>query len=73
MSDTFQKQIPRFKPGDEVSVISPGIYRHKQGVVIEVSTPSIDLVYRYRVQLADGTSATFFGFELTTLGQNRTA
>jgi hypothetical protein len=70
MSDTSRTQKPRFKPGDNVAVTTPGLYRDRQGVVIEVSQPSGDFVYRYRVQLADGTSTTFFGFELILLGEH---
>jgi hypothetical protein len=73
MSNTFRTQKPRFKPGDHVTVVSPGVYRDKQGVVIEVSEPSGDFVYRYRVQLVDGVATTFFGFELLALNQNKTA
>jgi transcription elongation factor len=73
MSNTVRTQKPRFQPGDHVAVTSPGVYRHKQGVVIEVSQPSGDFVYRYRVQLADGIATTFFGFELRTLSENKTA
>jgi hypothetical protein len=73
MSITSRTQKPRFKPSDHVAVTSPGPYRYKQGVVIEVSQPSGDFVYRYRVQLADGLSTTFFGFELIALDQNKTA
>ena len=73
MSNTTRTQTPRFKPGDHVAVTSPGPYRNKQGVVIEVSQPSGDFVYRYRVQLADGGSMTFFGFELIALDQHKTA
>jgi len=73
MSNTLRTQKPRFKPGDHVAVISPGLYRNKQGVVIEVSEPSGHFVYRYRVQLADQAAPNFFGFELITLNQDKTA
>jgi len=72
MSNTFSTPKPRFAPGDQVAVTSPGIHRHKQGVVIEVSHPSGDFVYRYRVRLTEGGSLTFFGFELKILNQNKT-
>jgi hypothetical protein len=71
MSNTSHTRKPRFQPGDHVAVIAPGVYRDKQGVVTEVSEPLGDFVYRYRVQLADGTSATFFGFELINLGEDK--
>ena len=64
MTIGVQPRTPRFKIGDGVIVICPGIYRYKQGLVLEIIEPSGDFVYRYRVRLADGTSATFFGFEL---------
>jgi transcription elongation factor len=73
MSNTSRTQKPRFQPGDHVAVTTPGLYRDKQGVVTEVSQPLGDFVYRYRVQLADGISTTFFGFELRTLSENKTA
>jgi hypothetical protein len=64
MTIGVQPRTPRFKIGDGVIVIGPGIHRYKQGLVLEIIEPSGDFVYRYRVRLADGTSATFFGFEL---------
>jgi hypothetical protein len=57
-------RTPRFKIGDEVVIISPGTYRHKAGLVMEIIEPGGDFVYRYRVRFADDTSAAFFGFEL---------
>jgi hypothetical protein len=73
MSNTSRTQMPRFQPGEHVAVTTPGVYRGKQGVVAEVSQPSGDFVYRYRVDLADGTCTTFFGFELRTLSENKIA
>jgi hypothetical protein len=73
MSNTPRTQKPRFQPGDPVAVTSPGVYRGKQGMVSEVNEPLGDFVYRYHVQLADGTSATFFGFELRNLGEDKSA
>jgi hypothetical protein len=73
MSNTPRTQKPRFQPGDHVAVTIPGLYRDKQGVVTDVSEPLGDFVYKYRVQLTDGTSATFFGFELRNLSENKTA
>jgi hypothetical protein len=67
MSNTSRTRKPRFNTGDHVAVTSPGVHRDKQGVVTEVRQPSGDFVYRYRVQLADGQSTTFFGFELKIL------
>ena len=73
MSNTSHTQKPRFRRGDHVAVTIPGVYRGKQGVVIEISEPAGDFVYRYRVQLANGISANFFGFELRILNENKTA
>jgi len=39
-------------------------YCGNQGVVIEIIAPAGDLVYRYVVRFANGTTDTFFGFEL---------
>ena len=66
MTKSFQSRKPRFKMGDHVRVIGPGLYRDKNGFVIEIVEPSTgDFVYRYRVRFTDdGASATFFGFEL---------
>jgi hypothetical protein len=50
--------------GDGVVVTVAGIHRHQQGVVVEVIQPRAGDVYRYRVRFPDGTTATFFGFEL---------
>ena len=64
MSHAFQPRSPRFKIGDGVVIICPGIHRYKYGLVMEIIEPSGDFVYRYRVRFADGTSVAFFGFEL---------
>ena len=60
----IQPRTPRFKIGDGVVITGPGLHRDKYGFVMEIVEPSGDFVYRYRVRFADGTSATFFGFEL---------
>jgi hypothetical protein len=72
MSNTSRTRKPRFNPGDQVAVTTPGVDRDKQGVVTEVSLPLGDFVYRYRVQLADGTTTTVFGFELRNLSEDKT-
>jgi hypothetical protein len=41
-----------------------GIHRGQKGVVVEVIQPHAGDVYHYRVRFPDGTTATFFGFEL---------
>ena len=56
---------PRFKVGDRVTVVTPGIHRDKHGIVVETIQPKAgDFVYRYRVRFQDGSSGSFFGFEL---------
>ena len=60
----FQPRKPRFNLGNRVVVTVPGIYRDRHSVVVEVIQPRSGDVYRYRVRFADGTDATFFGFEL---------
>jgi len=64
MTIGLQPRVPRFKIGDGVVIICPGTYHYKYGFVMEIVEPSGDFVYRYRVRFADGTSSTFFGFEL---------
>lgn len=65
MSNTFRFRTLRYKVGDPVVVTGPGLHREKHGFVMEVIEPSTgDFVYRYRVRFPDGTSVTFFGFEL---------
>src|SRR5262249_19036345 len=55
----------RFSVGDHVEVVGPGDHEGKHGVIVEVlESQSGDFVYRYRVQFDEGTSHTFFGFEL---------
>jgi len=73
MSNTFSTPKPRFTPGDHVVVTSPGMNRHKQGVVVGVNQPSGDFVYRYRVQLTNGESTTLFGFEMKILERGEAA
>jgi hypothetical protein len=56
---------PLFSVGDWVRVVSPGLHRGKEGVVMEVVSPSAgDHVYRYHVRFSDALSILFFGFEL---------
>ena len=56
---------PRFSVGDRVLAVGPSIaYCGNQGVVIEIIAPAGDLVYRYVVRFANGTTDTFLGFEL---------
>jgi hypothetical protein len=65
MSNMFRSRIIRFKVGDPVIITGPGLHRGKHGFIMQVIEPSAgDFVYRYRVRFPDGTSVTFFGFEL---------
>lgn len=67
MRNAFEPRRPLFTSGDDVVVTGPGTHRHQQGTVTEIIEPSAgDFVYRYRVRLADGTIASFFGFELNS-------
>jgi hypothetical protein len=58
---------PRFQVGDRVKVVWP-TDRQKNlptsGTVTEVLGSVPQPVYRYRVTFPDGTTETFFGFEL---------
>ncbi len=58
---------PRFRVGDQVIIISPGIDRGRRGVVSRVSEHAGDFVHRYDVQFEDGTSKRYFGFELNPI------
>jgi hypothetical protein len=49
---------------DHIVVTVLGMYRGRQGVVVEVIEPRAGDVYHYRVRFTDGTTATFLGFEL---------
>ena len=61
---TFKIRQPIFKLGDRVVVTVPGVHRDRHGGVTEIVKPRAGDVYRYRVRFTDGTTATFFGFEL---------
>ncbi|HYR41628.1 MAG TPA: hypothetical protein VER98_01285 [Terriglobia bacterium] len=59
---------PRFAVGDRVIAVGPGNQHHGQsGVVVEVVQANPDYIYRYRVQFSEGSTWTFFGFELENL------
>jgi len=48
--------------------VGPGNQHHGQsGVVVEVVQANPDYIYRYRVQFNEGSTWTFFGFELENL------
>jgi len=67
MSVNPLNRTPRFKIGDRVTIAFPSHYRGQHGFVLEVVDHKGDFIYRYRVRLADGATATFFEFELTLL------
>ena len=66
LNSARQKFAPdRFCVGDQVQIVGPGSHGGKHGVVVDVvESKTGDFVYRYSVRLEDGTSDTFFGFEL---------
>jgi hypothetical protein len=64
VSRAFQPRKPLFNLGDRVIVTVTGVHRDRNGIVVEVITPRAGDVYRYRVRFTDGTTGTFFGFEL---------
>jgi len=58
---------PRFQVGDRVRVVWPTERQTTLpvlGTVTEILGSVPQPVYRYRVKFPDGTSETFFGFEL---------
>jgi hypothetical protein len=61
----FEPRKPRLELGDHVVVTVAGVHRQREGVVMEVIQPRVGDVYRYKVRFPDGTTATFFGFELS--------
>ena len=63
-SDSIINRAPRFKTGQQVRVVGPSEYRGLQGVVTKVTEGRLDFVHRYKIAFSDGTSKTFFGFEL---------
>ena len=58
---------PKFKLGDHVVVVVPGVHRDRRGLIAEILQHAGDFVYRYRVRFAEGASELFFGFELTLI------
>ena len=64
MSANPETFIPRLHVDDRVTVTFPGMFRGKDGCVIQVTGHRGDHVYRYRVRFADGQTAMFFEFEL---------
>jgi hypothetical protein len=61
----FSSRSARFHVGDQVKAVGPSARRRDEsGYVTEIVGPPGDAIYRYRVRFSDGTSETFFGFEL---------
>ena len=65
MKEQFQRK-PRFNTNDHVRIVGPGAGKrtHHSGVVSEVLTANTASIIRYRVSFPDGSSDTYFGFEL---------
>jgi hypothetical protein len=63
-NESHAGKTPRFKVGDQVTVVSPVFQKGKQGGVVEVIEGVLDYVHRYHVRFEDGTWGRFFGFEL---------
>jgi hypothetical protein len=59
----FAEPAPRFKVGDQVTIVGPGLHNGYQGDVVDVVT-GFDSIHRYHVRFSNGNSARFFGFEL---------
>ena len=59
----------RFQVGDRVRAVGPSVRQRADntGQVSEVIGSSAASIYRYKVTFEDGTSETFFGFELELL------
>jgi hypothetical protein len=66
MSAAIPPREARFHVGDQVRAVGPSVRprQNNTGKVIEVLGSTQNLVYRYIVTFADGSSETFFGFEL---------
>jgi hypothetical protein len=61
---------PRFKVGQAIKVVTPGIHIGMHGLVAEViQSQTGDYVYRYLIRFPDNRSGTFFGFELEAIEQ----
>jgi hypothetical protein len=67
MPDTSSSRTPRFILGERVLVMGLDLHPNRSGIVVEVVESPVDAIYRYRVRLADGSSETFFGFELNLI------
>ena len=66
MTEPSALRKARFSCGDHVRAVGPTarLRENNVGIVTEVLGSSENVVYRYRVTFADGSSETFFGFEL---------
>jgi hypothetical protein len=59
--------------GDQIRVVGLGPYANWIGTVIEDVGSPVNAVRRYRVRFADGSCATFFGFEITLIDRSQSA
>jgi hypothetical protein len=66
MTDRPAPRKARFQIGDKVRAIGPSVPRRPDntGMVTEVLGSTGNVIYRYRVTFGDGSSDTFYGFEL---------
>jgi hypothetical protein len=66
MTEPFAHRKPRFNVGDLVRTIGPSARQDQgnSGTVTEIHGSAENVIYRYRVTFTDGSSETFFGFEL---------
>jgi len=66
MTESSRPRKARFKVGDRVRAIGASVRPRTDntGQVTEVLGSAENMVYRYRVTFADGSSEAFFGFEL---------
>jgi len=73
MSEMSAAKRPRFSVGDRVRVVAVGAQRQlpqRFGTVVVVASSSVT-IFRYNVRFDDGSTATFFGFELEAIDDAR--
>jgi hypothetical protein len=66
MTEQSRPRKARFLVGDRVRAVGPAARRRQvnDGLVSEVLGPPENAIFRYRITFTDGSSETFFGFEL---------
>ena len=69
MTEPSPPRKARFRTGDRVRAVGPSVRPRADNVgkVTEIVGSPENAVYRYRVTFADGSSETFFGFELESV------